>query len=143
MFAGAWNCVLTLGALFFATLDPAHFRFVGIEQPGTLLPYYALLPQVTLFGIGYALLARDLTRNHAILALGAAGKTVFFLAVITYYFRGEINLVLVALLIGDMVQVGIFLDFLRRMRALSHTVARLPPALFLVGNRSGEWRDLS
>ena len=120
LFAGAWNCFWTLGALLLASVDPGLFRLVGIGDPGTLLPYYALLPQVTLFGIGYALVGLDVFRNHAIIWLGAVGKTIFFLAVLYFYARGDINLVLVAVLTGDMIQVGLFLEFLLRMRAVSH-----------------------
>jgi hypothetical protein len=127
LFAGAWNCVLTLGALLFATLDADSFRFVGIREPGTLLPYYALLPQVTLFGIGYAMVGLDLARNHAILVLGALGKTSFFLAVMYSYTRGDVNLVLFYLLTGDMIQVGLFVEFLWRMHVSLRPTGVEPP----------------
>jgi len=121
LFAGAWNAFWTLGALLLATVDPGLFRLVGIRDPGSLLPYYALLPQVTLFGVGYALVGLDLARNHTIILLGAVGKTIFFLAVLYFYARGEINLFLVAVLTGDMIQVGLFVEFLLRMRSMALT----------------------
>lgn len=119
LFAGGWNCVLTLGALLILSFASDPFPLVGIRDPGILLPYYALLPQVTLFGVGYALVGLEPERNHAIIVLGAVGKTIFFLAVVFYYIRGELNLVLPCLLIGDMLQVCLFVEFLLRMRRLA------------------------
>ncbi|MQA31783.1 MAG: hypothetical protein GEU82_18435 [Luteitalea sp.] len=88
-----------------------------MRQPDSLFPYYALLPQVMLFGIGYAVVGLDLARNHTIVVLGAFGKTLFSLAVARYYLLGEVNFVLACLLVADMIQVCVFVEFLLRVRA--------------------------
>ena len=125
IFAGLWNCSLTLTGLLLMTVDNGIFCYIGLHDPDTLLPYYALLPQVTLFGIGYYTLSRDLARNHDIIKLGAAGKTFFFLAVIYYYAKGELNIYPVLVLIGDMIQVFLFIEFLTRMRRTSVALAQV------------------
>jgi len=115
-FAGLWNIVLTLGAMLLITIRPGSFSLIGMADPGSMLPYYALLPQVTLFGFGYYSLSQNLASNHYILKLGVLGKTAFFLAVIAYYWQGLIGLLPVLILTCDMIQVCMFIEFLHRLK---------------------------
>lgn len=115
--------MLTLGALAIVSVDENAFHLVGMTEPGSLLPYYALLPQITLFGVGYALVGVNLSRNHAMIVLGAVGKTIFFLAVLYYYLRRRVNLIPLVLLTGDMIQVCLFVEFLVRIRRPSRSQA--------------------
>ncbi len=78
--------------------------------------WYTVVIAVTLFGIGYYTVSRDLTRNRVMVWLGVAGKLGLGALVFRLYAAGFLTPALPVGLAGDVVWAALFLEFLRRTR---------------------------
>lgn len=115
--AGLWNLggaiPSWLGAVFVPDLA---FGNLGITPPAVLFPYLAMYAFIFTFGIGYIIVSRDIAKNHGIVVLGIVGKTLFFIHCVIAFVLKEANVMLLLTGIGDMVFVGLFVEFLLSVR---------------------------
>ncbi len=113
LLSAIWNWVVAL-SLFFASifiLDIAAPIF-GMEIPPSLVWFHVVLVLIFLFGVGFYLVSRDLTQNHAVVVIGILEKFSFFIALLIYFILGAINFLAFTLVIVDFVFGCLFLEFL-------------------------------
>lgn len=108
---------LVAGSLFFA--GDVVWPLLGMDPPKEPLLLHLFLVFVALFGAGYFWVSRDLTRNHALVGLGALGKTAAFCVIFAHFLGGTAPFSLVALIAPDLVFAGLFTRFLFRVRSVS------------------------
>jgi len=113
-FVGAiWNWIVALSLLFGAD---AMRSLTGTTMPIDPLGKQLFSMCVIVFGLGYYIVSRDVSRNEGIVMLGIVGK----LGVVAVFFQhavaGDVPLVLLAPAMVDLVFAGLFAEFLWRGR---------------------------
>ena len=97
------------------------------HHPAFRLNTQAWWMSVVLFGVGYAIVARDPTRNHGIVGLAMVGKTYVGLAWIAGFISGVVGMIGLIGAVGDLVFAAIFAAFLANPPAgPSRETVRLP-----------------
>jgi hypothetical protein len=87
-----------------------------MAPPTDRLSFHLFLTFVALFGAGYFWVSRDVTRNHAIVGLGAAGKVSVFCVFLGHALAGSIPFTPLAVAAVDLVFAALFVYFLIRVR---------------------------
>jgi len=81
-------CYNILNALIFIVVsllkDPAIFTLFGVLMPNSMVWLQLSLLFILIFGIGYLIVAMDLSQNHGIVITGGMAKVVFFIITIIH-----------------------------------------------------------
>jgi hypothetical protein len=111
--AAMWSWLVSASVFVGNAIDEKLFRsiFPRIE-PGFILDM-AVLP-IFLFGCAYWWVSLDLTRNHAIIAVGAAGSMLAFVSSVIRAVTGDIPIVIVPAAVIDLIFGMLMLEFLLR-----------------------------
>jgi hypothetical protein len=113
--AAAWNLLAAGGAM----LQPAlvyrmDYGYDGPIEGIWLQLHYGFWLCVAVFGVGYALVAADPTKNRGIVVMGVVGKTAIALYWTAQFLLWRGTIVLLAGALGDLAFAGLFLRWLRR-----------------------------
>lgn len=114
-FLGAlWNICLGLAGILF--YDLTITLFFGAEAVShdlvSSLFYRLFMAAIIIFGIGYYIVSRDLSRNRAVLWLGLAGKITLFIVFTVLFVTGNATILAILTLTGDLAWSILFLLFL-------------------------------
>jgi len=113
LISGLWNLGAAipfwLGAIFMPSFA---FGIVGMAVPTVLFPYHAMYGLIISFGVGYIIVSRDITKNHAILVTGIIAKVLFLIDCFITVALKEANVMLVLIGIVEIIFVCLFLEFL-------------------------------
>ena len=111
--AGLYNFAAGLMPL----LAPAHsLVYAGLPPDTRLFMVQSMGALLTTFGIGYFMVARDLSLRP-IVWLGVIGKSIFVAIIVIHYTSQSISFSVAAPGIGDALFVALFLLFLLRRPA--------------------------
>ena len=113
-----WNIAAGIEMLLFQEMI---FNFLGMAPLGHPIFYQFFCLAVLLFGIGYWLVSRDLTRNHDIVRLGVAGKVLVFGFTLYHAGIGRLPWLWVITGFGDLLFAGLFIHFLIAFRTSEET----------------------
>ena len=115
--AAAYNLLAAAVALAAPRFHADRFFTEAIESSGAIaqVDTQGFWVFVLLFGVGYALVARDPSKNHALVLLAALGKTYVFGAWAWHWFQGTMTTFALLGGIGDLLFAGAFLAFLWRV----------------------------
>jgi hypothetical protein len=78
--------------------------------------YNFMFAAVLVFGIGYYIVSRDVTRNHGIVLLGIIGKLCFFVYYGVMYIQSQCTIVAMLSVTGDFIFALLFAYFLVQKR---------------------------
>lgn len=106
--AAFWN--YTAAAAF--CLPSSVLSLFGMPTPVPSLYPQMAAALVATFGVGYHLVARDATRNHGIVVIGAVGKTGLFALCLAHYLTGRLPLLPLVIVFSDVVFAALFVRFL-------------------------------
>lgn len=112
-----WNI---LGGIAIIVLTGWIFAEANLTLPHPPVYYHSWIALFVTFGIGYYMVYRNMYANRNIVILGIIGKLAFS-AIFIYNmiaFKGQIPVLFIIPVIGDMIFVvlfGIFLNFTRKM----------------------------
>lgn len=111
-------------ALALPDYHAASFYGSGVEihGPAGQMNTQAFWVSVLFFGIGYAIVARDPSKNHGLVLVAALGKTYVFVLWTAAWLRSEMTDLALAGAAGDLAFAAAFAWFLLRMRR------QVPPA---------------
>lgn len=112
--AAAWNLAIGGMGLFFPGEAIKLFAGPAGAEAGSVAVdlYQSLSASVLLFGVGYAMVARDLEKNRAVVILGILGKLGVAGSALDQWSRGEASGPLLFAAVGDFVFALAFLWFL-------------------------------
>jgi hypothetical protein len=117
LIAGLWNFAAAIPAWLGLTFMPDFAaRFFGMAPPAGMYPYHAVLWFTIVFGIGYIIVSRDITKNHGIVVLGIIAKSLYFIDCIITFALKEANMQLVLTGIVDIIFAFLFIEFLLSVR---------------------------
>jgi hypothetical protein len=113
--AAVWNA-FSAGAVLFL-LTSANFRQeMGFPGPPDTISLQLLASCLFVFGVGYYLVSRDLSRNRDLVKLGVIGKPLVFLVFFGHALAKQIPMQLVIPSVVDLLFGALFLEFLMRSR---------------------------
>lgn len=110
------------GAIIFGFLPifvDSLLPFFGIANPDSLLFINLTFGIVAIASIGYFALYKDITKNHAIVVFGLVGRAISFIIVLIYFLIGDCNWIFLLFLSPDLIQAGLYLEFLLNFKKLS------------------------
>ncbi len=107
-----WNILVGLIFILTSPLVDSLMPIFNMEVPPSLVFYHSFFGFVVFFGIGYYLVARDITKNHGIVVLGAILKTYVFILYLIYFVLGYSNFLPILFVIVDLIFACLFVEFL-------------------------------
>jgi len=118
LFSATYN--ILNGTIFIITsvAITSLFPTFGVAIPPSMIWLQLSLALIMIFGIGYIIVAMDISQNHGIVIIGGISKMLFFLMTLGYYIYGLVDPndhvgILVVLLGGvDVIIVCLFAEFL-------------------------------
>ena len=114
--AAAFNLVVGLALLFARGVVVSMLKLDPIVGTHVVLANLCGM-FIVLFGVAYALVARDPITYRPYIAFGAAGKLLAIAAAVVPWIAGTIDAHIPLLTGGDLVFAALFLAFLRRYPA--------------------------
>jgi hypothetical protein len=109
--AAMWNWSISVAAYLGNAFDETLFRSILPRvEPGFIFDM-AILPTF-LFGFAFWWVSQDLTRNNAVVAVGAAGSILAFVSILVRALTDDISLLLLPAGIIDLVFGVLMLEFL-------------------------------
>ena len=112
--AALWNWIATGTFLFGASLMSS----MGISAPIDGVGKQLFCMMVAVFGLGYYLVARDITRNRGIVILGIVGKLGVVVLIMGNVFAGSVQFSFAAPILVDALFVILFVQFLRNYQPM-------------------------
>jgi len=85
---------------------------LGMEIPPSLIWIHLIIGLIFAYGVGYYIIARDLTKNHGLVIIGIMEKYLFFIIFLIYYIFGDININAVLLVVPDFIFGCLYLEFI-------------------------------
>lgn len=122
VFAAAALLNVAVGLGLFVAPAPT-LSMMGVAPPSSRVLLQLAAWLILVFGIGYALTARDPDGNRDLMRLGAIGKMAVLPLMLAGWARGEVGPAGVASGGGDLVFALLFLDVLRRTRGSAPSAA--------------------
>jgi len=120
LIAGIWNLAAGLICWLGSIIMPDFFfKMFAMPLPSSLFPFHAMFWFILVFGIGYIIVSRDITKNHGIITVGILGKILFFIDCIITLILKEANFMLAATGIVDLIFAVLFIKFLVKSKKLS------------------------
>jgi hypothetical protein len=113
--AAVWNA-LSAGAVLFLLTSAGFRQVMGFPGAPDTISLQLLASCLFVFGVGYYLVSRDLSRNRDLVKLGVIGKPLVFLVFFGHALVQEIPMVLVIPSLVDLLFGALFLEFLVRSR---------------------------
>ncbi len=118
LFSACYNVLISSSFIIVSVAMTDLFDDFGVPIPPSMLWLQLSLGLIIIFGIGYIIVAKDLSQNHGIVIIGGISKVLFFLLTLGYYIYDLIDpsthLGLIVVLLGgfDIVLVCLFTEFL-------------------------------
>lgn len=118
LIAGIWNMVFA--ALALVDIDQ-HVSIVfnyenTFDDPVARFYLAGFWLAIAAFGLGYAVVAWNQTRNRAFISIGVPGKILFFSAIAWLWWQGTASTIAITLASGDLLFAILFIWFLFRTR---------------------------
>ncbi|MFX1299028.1 MAG: hypothetical protein ACFFD2_29740 [Promethearchaeota archaeon] len=108
-----WNWIVAISLLFASLLFlDLIANFFGILIPPSLIWFHIVVGIIFLFGIGYYIVAKDLTKNRGVVILGSIEKFLFFGVILLYYLLGDVNIFAILLVAVDFIFGCLYFEFL-------------------------------
>lgn len=111
--AAAWNFLMGFSLLFG---EGAMRALTGVGTPFDPLGKQLFASLVLVFGLGYYIVSRDVSRNEGIVLLGIFGKVLVIALFSIHAALGDISFILAAPTIVDLLFALLFAEFLWRGR---------------------------
>jgi len=92
--------------------DAAIFTTFGVPMPNSMLWLQLSLLLILLLGLGYIIVAMDISQNHGLVIIGGISKVVFFIITLIYFGLSEVGVMVVLLGGVDILFVCLFTEFL-------------------------------
>jgi hypothetical protein len=111
--AALWSWLISASVFVGNAIDEKLFRSILPRIEPSFILDMAVLP-IFLFGCAYWWVSLDLTRNHAIVAVGAAGGILAFVSSVIRAVTGDIPIIIVPAAVIDLIFGMLMFEFLLR-----------------------------
>ncbi len=114
--AACYNIGAGLPLIIASLFTTALFPLFGMEPPNAYIWFYVSFICIVIFGGGYYWVSRDITKNHSLVVTGGLAKVAYFFLTLLTLINGEANFMLFLTGVGDLIFVGLFIEFLLHMK---------------------------
>jgi hypothetical protein len=119
LLAGLFNGLAGGLGMAFPVLGLKFVTGLETAEPAVLFTFFLLCFVVSLFGLGYALVAFNAPPNRGIVVVGAIGKICFFVIALYGYLNEVATLAFVVVTIGDVIWAGLFASYLNSTKGVA------------------------
>lgn len=110
--AGGFNIMAALPGILNTKKGAELFFGFPVEDEQAIFLLQMLLPFILLFGIGYIMVGRNISKNHGIIVLGMIGKFIFAGQAVFGFMNQQISQLTFIGGVGDLIWGTIFGVFL-------------------------------
>ncbi|MBY9004398.1 MAG: hypothetical protein KGD73_10535 [Candidatus Lokiarchaeota archaeon] len=110
--AALYNIINSVTFILVSIVATDLFPLFGVEIPPSMIWLQLSLILIALFGVGYIMVSRDISKNHGLVLIGGLAKLSFFLLTMIYFLLGDVNILIVLLGGVDLIMVILFIEFL-------------------------------
>jgi hypothetical protein len=110
--AALYNIVNAVAFIIVSIIATDLFPIFGVDIPPSMIWLQLSLILIALFGLGYILVSRDISKNHGLVFIGGLAKLSFFILTLIYFFQGDVNILILLLGTVDLIMVILFIEFL-------------------------------
>lgn len=107
--AGIWAIAVSFPYVF---IYEKAFPMAGMKVPGDPVWFVFSSLCVTVFGIGYIIVSRDIAKNRGIVVMGVIGKIMVFCVFLFYTLKGSLSPLFMVNAATDLAFAALFLEFL-------------------------------
>jgi len=113
LFASIYNILTSLIFIIISILkDATTFTTFGVPMPNSMIWLQLSLLLILILGLGYIIVAMDISQNHGLVIIGGISKVVFFIITVIYLGLSEVGIMVVLLGGVDILFVCLFTEFL-------------------------------
>ena len=112
LIAAIWNWLVGFTCLILSLVAPDSILLFGVEMPPSLSFLQILFILISIFGIGFYIVHRDIDSNHGIVQMSVVEKVSFFIVFLIYFIIGDVNVLVLLLVIVDLIFGILFIEFL-------------------------------
>jgi len=116
LIAAIWNWLVGLTCLILSLVYPESITLFGVQMPPSLSFLQILFILISIFGVGFYIVHRDIDRNHGIVQMSVLEKVSFFLVFLIYFIIGHVNALVLLLVIVDLIFGILFIEFLLNVK---------------------------
>jgi hypothetical protein len=113
-----FNWIVSVTFFFGSLVIPDLFNLFGTLSPPTLFFLHALLGLIFVYGIGYFIVGRDISKNRGCVWLGIISKLSFFTFCVIYFLLGDLGFIIVVFGSLDFVFACLFIEFMISSRKI-------------------------
>lgn len=111
--ASIYNILTSLIFIIVSILKEATiFTAFGVPMPNSMVWLQLSLLLILILGLGYIIVAMDISQNHGLVIIGGISKVVFFIITLIYLGLSEVGIMVVLLGGVDILFVCLFAEFL-------------------------------
>ena len=118
LLASVWNWAVSISLLILSLVAPNIIVEFGVDIPPSLVFLQMLFVLVGIFGIGFFLVYRDMTRNHGIVQMSVLEKVSFFVIFLIYFIIGDVGPLVLLLVTVDLIFGILFIEFLLNFKKI-------------------------
>jgi len=116
LIAAIWNWLVGLTCLILSLVYPESITLFGVQMPPSLSFLQILFILISIFGVGFYIVHRDINSNHGIVQMSVLEKVSFFLVFLIYFIIGHVNALVLLLVIVDLIFGILFIEFLLNVK---------------------------
>lgn len=115
-----WGAAILFVALYYFSQE--HLGLL-VKIPEQTVWFFCTFMAVSIFGLGYYFIYRDVERNRDLITLGGLGKALFFLIFLVYWQKADISTLAFVLACGDAIFAILFAQVLYTLNKNRNQVA--------------------
>ncbi|MHA1299220.1 MAG: hypothetical protein ACTSO9_07295 [Candidatus Helarchaeota archaeon] len=112
IFGAFWNIFVAVSCILASIILFDISILFGMATPPSLMWLHMYFIYVLIFGIGFYIVSKDITKNQGVIIIGVLEKLSVFIIALIYCIIGHINVLGVLLVSVDLVFAFLFLEFL-------------------------------
>ena len=101
-------------SIFLVPMFPTY----GVTVPPSMIWLQSALFLIIVFGTGYFIVSKDITKNHGIVIIGIIAKLGIFTIFLIYFIKGDIGILVFLLASVDIAFPILFMEFLLNFKKL-------------------------
>jgi len=108
--AAIWNWAVAVLFFLIAIVAPTTFETLGMAIPNSMAWFESAMTFIGVFGVAFFIASRDPEANRGIAMTGVVEKFLIFTVLATYYFMGEVTIMVLLMVIVDLAFGFLFLE---------------------------------
>ena len=118
IFGGLYNLIVSTSFIITSIFLVSMFSAYGVVVPPSMIWLQSALFLIIVFGIGYFIVSKDITKNHGIVIIGIIAKLGIFSIFLIYFIKVDLGILVLLLASVDIAFPILFIEFLLNFKKL-------------------------